>query len=72
VIQIGNESGFATEIELPQYWSKRGARRRPMLAIGGSLTEVKSRRPRLVVGWVTSRENRALLTCVYIAVIVLT
>ena len=50
----------------------RWARWRPTLAIDGSFTEVQSRRPRLVLGRVTAREDRALRTSVYIADIVLT
>jgi len=53
--------------------------------LSGTFTEVKSRRPRLVLGWVTTRENRGavnlgpfvgvdlnLSPTVYIAVVVLT
>ena len=32
--------------------------------LGDSVTEVKLRRARLVPGWVTAREDWALLTCV--------
>jgi hypothetical protein len=42
------------------------------VATNGSFTEVNSRRPRLVLGWVTTREDFALRTSVYIAVTVLT
>jgi len=41
-----------------------GSRWRKMLVISDPFTEVKARRPRLVLGWLTAGEDWALLTWV--------